>query len=407
MRRPTLPARPASDVTLGVPVVQPVFINRISAFLPHDPVGNEQMEARLGLVGGKPSRARKLILRSNGIQQRHYAIDPHSGQPSMSNAQVSAAAIRGLVGGDFQLSDLDCLVAGSASPDQVMPGHAVMVQGELGNPPCEVVSTAGICLCGMTALKYAWMSVASGESRNAVACGSEVASTLMLARNFTGEYESRVEQLENQPEIAFEKDFLRWMLSDGAGAVLLQGQPNTVGLSLRVDWIDIFSFADQMPPCMYAGAEMQDGQLQGWSRFDGAERNRRSLMAIKQNVKLLNDNIVKYTVEETLKRIMARRELSAAAIDYFLPHYSSEFFRERLAVGLANAGLPIPQERWFSNLTRKGNTGAASIFIMLDELFRSGQLRSGQRLLCYVPESGRFSSAFMQLTVVGQDGDKP
>lgn len=386
-------------------MVQPVFINRISAFLPHAPVDNEQMEARLGLVGGKPSRARKLILRSNGIQQRHYAIDPHSGQPSMNNAQVSAVAIRGLLGGDFQLSDLDCLVAGSASPDQVMPGHAVMVQGELGNPPCEVVTTAGICLCGMTALKYAWMSVASGESRNAVACGSEVASTLMLARNFSGEYESRVEQLESQPEIAFEKDFLRWMLSDGAGAVLLQGQPNSSGLSLRIDWIDIFSFADQMPPCMYAGAEMEDGQLQGWSRFDGDERNRRSLMAIKQDVKLLNDNIVKYTVEETLKRIMVRRELHAADIDYFLPHYSSEFFRERLAVGLANADLPIPQERWFTNLTSKGNTGAASIFIMLEELFNGGQLHSGQRLLCYVPESGRFSSAFMHLTVVGQDGD--
>ena len=79
--------------------------------------------------------------------------------------------------------------------------------------------------------------------------------------------------------------------------------------------------------------------------------------------------------------------------------------RERLAVGLANAGLSIPQERWFTNLTSKGNTGAASIFIMLDELFKSGSLRSGQRLLCYVPESGRFSSAFMHLTVVGQDGD--
>jgi len=172
VKRPTLPARLASEVTRGSPVVQPVFINRISAFLPHEPVDNEQMEARLGLVGGKPSRARKLILRSNGIQQRHYVIDPQTGEPSMSNAQVSAAAIRGLFGGDFQLENLDCLVASSASPDQVMPGHAVMVQGELGNPPCEVVTTAGICLCGMTALKYAWMSVASGESRNAVACVS-------------------------------------------------------------------------------------------------------------------------------------------------------------------------------------------------------------------------------------------
>ncbi|MGL4317763.1 MAG: beta-ketoacyl-ACP synthase III [Pseudomonas sp.] len=382
-------------------MVQPVFINRISAYLPFEPVDNEQMEERLGLVGGRPSRARKLVLRRNGIQQRHYVIDPLSGEPAMNNAQISAAAVRGLAGAGFDLGELDCLVASTSSPDQVMPGHAVMVHGELGNPPCEVATTAGICLCGMTALKYAWMSVASGESRNAVACGSEVASTLMQARNFNAEYESRVDELESHPEIAFEKDFLRWMLSDGAGAVWLQGQPNARGLSLRIDWIDVLSFADQMPPCMYAGADMQDGQLVGWSRYDADERGRRSVMAIKQDVKLLNENIVKYTVEETLRRIMQRRELRVADIEHFLPHYSSEYFREPLAAGLANADLPIPQERWFTNLTSKGNTGAASIFIILEELFNGGRLRSGERLLCYVPESGRFSSAFMHLTVVG------
>lgn len=384
-------------------MVAPVFINRISASLPHGPVDNEQMEARLGMVGDKPSRARKLVLRRNGIQQRHYVIDPLTGEPSMSNAQLSAAAIRGLVADDFALDSLDCLVASTSSPDQLMPGHAVMVHGELGNPPCEVATTAGICLCGMTALKYAWMSVASGESRNAVACGSEVASTLMQARNFNAEYDSRVEELENHPEIAFEKDFLRWMLSDGAGAVLLQDRANAHGLSLRVDWLDILSFADQMPTCMYAGGEIVDGKLRGWSRYDADERARQSVMAVKQDVKLLNDNIVKYTVEEALRRIMARRELRVADIDWFLPHYSSEFFRDRLAVGLTNVGLPIPQERWFTNLTSKGNTGAASIFIILEELFNGGRLRSGQKLLCYVPESGRFSSAFMHLTVVGNE----
>lgn len=384
-------------------MTQPVFINRISAYLPFEAVDNEQMEERLGLVGGRPSRARKLVLRRNGIQQRHYVIDPVSGEPAMNNAQISAEAVRGLVGPGFDLGQLDCLVASTSSPDQVMPGHAVMVHGELGNPPCEVATTAGICLCGMTALKYAWMSVASGESRNAVACGSEVASTLMQARNFNAEYDSRVDELESHPEIAFEKDFLRWMLSDGAGAVWLQGQPNARGLSLRIDWIDVLSFADQMPPCMYAGADMQDGQLVGWSRYDADERGRRSVMAIKQDVKLLNENIVRYTVEEALRLIMQRRELRVADIEHFLPHYSSEYFREPLAVGLANADLPIPQERWFTNLTSKGNTGAASIFIILEELFNGGRLRSGERLLCYVPESGRFSSAFMHLTVVGNE----
>jgi 3-oxoacyl-[acyl-carrier-protein] synthase-3 len=59
----------------------------------------------------------------------------------------------------------------------------------------------------------------------------------------------------------------------------------------------------------------------------------------------------------------------------------------------------IPQEKWFTNLQEKGNTGAASIFIMLDELVNSGKLESGNKLLCFVPESGRFSSAYMLLTV--------
>lgn len=386
-------------------MVNPVFINRISAQLPLDAVSNDEMESRLGVVGERVSRARKLVLRSNGIQNRHYVIDPQTGLPGQTNAQLTADAVRGLAGDGFELSDLQCLVASTSSPDQTMPNHGVMVHGELGNPACEVVSTSGICLCGVSALKYAWMSVALGQTENAVACGSEVASVLMRAQNFEGEIESKLEQLETLPEIAFEKDFLRWMLSDGAGAVLLENKPNARGLSLRIDWIDIVSFADQMPVCMYAGADMGEQGLVSWSRMSAQERIDTSVMAIKQNVKLLNENIVRYTVEEALKRVIPKYALSVEAIDHFLPHYSSEFFRDRLVVGLANVGLPIPQERWFTNLTSKGNTGAASIYIILEELFNQKRFKAGERILCYVPESGRFSSAFMHLTVVeGVDG---
>ena len=79
---------------------------------------------------------------------------------------------------------------------------------------------------------------------------------------------------------------------------------------------------------------------------------------------------------------------------------SSEYFRPTFVDSLATVGLPIPQQRWFTNLTVRGNIGSASIFIMLDELVRSARLSAGQRILCFVPESGRFSSAFMHLTVV-------
>jgi 3-oxoacyl-[acyl-carrier-protein] synthase-3 len=63
-------------------------------------------------------------------------------------------------------------------------------------------------------------------------------------------------------------------------------------------------------------------------------------------------------------------------------------------------GFAIPAERWFTNLTRKGNTGSASIFVILEELFHSERLKEGQKLLCFIPESGRFSIAYLMLTVV-------
>jgi 3-oxoacyl-[acyl-carrier-protein] synthase-3 len=375
------------------------YITRSAVCLPNPPVENDQVETILGQVGERPSRARRVVQRSNGIRRRYYVIDPATGKPNYTNASLTATAVRGLVGDGFKLDDLACLVCGTSNPDQLMPNHAVMVHGELGAPVCEAVATAGVCLSGATALKYGWMSVASGGTRNAVVTGSEVASLVLLAQNYAVERANGVPVLEADSELAFERDFLRWMLSDGAGALLLEPEPRH-GLNLRVDWIDIFSYAHELPACMYMGAEKQsDGTLRGWMGYPAGERGANSVFTLKQDVRLLNDSVVDYTLVKPLQRVIAQRSLSARAVDWFLPHMSSEYFRVPVADGIARAGLPIPAERWFTNLEWVGNVGSASIYIMLDELLKSGKLREGQHLLCFVPESGRFSSGFIYLTV--------
>jgi 3-oxoacyl-[acyl-carrier-protein] synthase III len=373
-----------------------VFLTRTGAFLPFAPVGNDAIEDVLGRVGGKPSRVGRVVLRSNGIRLRHYAIDRATGEPAFSNAQLTAAAIRAL--GD--IGKVDCLATGTSLADQLIPSHAVMVHGELGWPRLEVVSCAGVCLSGTAALKHAWLSVRAGEARRAVATGSELASPILLARNFNAEVEHRVQALEERPEIAFEKDFLRWMLSDGAGAVLLENEPRGP-LSLRIDWIELSSAAHELPACMYAGAEQRaDQSLRGWMQVPSAEWRERSIFAVKQDVRLLNENIARVTLREPLAEIVARRKLRADQIDWFLPHLSSEYFVQPALAALAAAGLPIPRERWFSNLASKGNTGSAAPYILLDELFRSGRILPGHKLLMFVPESGRFASGFVFMEAV-------
>ncbi|HET7922796.1 MAG TPA: beta-ketoacyl-ACP synthase III, partial [Gammaproteobacteria bacterium] len=371
------------------------YITNLSAFLPNAPVGNDDMEAVLGMVNGQPSRARRIILRSNGIKSRHYVLDPATGRATHTNAQLTAEAVRGLANGHFKLNDIDLLACGTTFADQLVPSHTNMVHGELGIPPCENVFTSGVCISSTLALKYAMLSVAAGESAHAVSAGSETPSVVMHARNFQIESDAQIAALESNGAMAFQKDFIRWMLSDGAGAALIEPQPASTGLSLRLDWIVERSYANEQPACMYGGAEkLDDGRLRGWPAYDPEEWATRSVFTLKQDVKQLNEHVMHYTVERPLLDIAKLKALRAEDVDWFLPHYSSHYFRERVREHMLKAGFDVPYERWFTNLYTKGNTGAASIYIMLEELFHSGKLQVGQRLLCYVPESGRFNTAW-------------
>ena len=150
---------------------------------------------------------------------------------------------------------------------------------------------------------------------------------------------------------------------------------------------------------MYAGGEKNsDGSITGWRSLAG--RAGAHSFLVKQDVKLLNREIVHTIVNRALPSVVAKYGISPDEIDWFLPHYSSDYFRQSLHDRMGEVGFSIPQERWFSNLATKGNTGSASIYIMLEELFHSGRLKRGERILCMIPESGRFSVAYMLLRAV-------
>jgi len=379
-----------------------VHIVGMGRFLPNAAVENDSAEARLGAVGGRPSRARRVTLRNNGIRTRHYAIDPDTGEATHTNAQLTTAAVRdALERTGWTVTDLDLLACGTSSPDQLKPGHAPMVHGELGGGPLEAVSTAGVCCAGMAALKYAWMMLRAGGAKRAAATGSENASSFMVARNFPGESEDAVTAGEARAGLAFEQDFLRWMLSDGAGAALLDTRRGSGPIALRIDWIEGVSLAHELPACMYSGAIRDaEGRLRGWREAASpVAAAREHYFTVKQDARLLDEHLPRLVSADTFGRALARHGLVGADVDWFVPHYSSDYFRPRLAARLAEIGHAIPDERWFSNLDRVGNVGSASIYLALEELLRSGRLSRGQRILAFVPESARFSAYYMQLTV--------
>jgi 3-oxoacyl-[acyl-carrier-protein] synthase-3 len=200
-----------------------VYITGAASFFPNLPVPAQQIERILGQVEGALSPRKKDFLRRiSGIQSRYYAIDPATGKVTHSNAQLTAAAIQELLERTgTESSGIDLLACGTSSPDQLIPSHASMVHGILRWPPCEIVSTAGVCCSVMTAMKYALNGLLAGNSKRAVVTGSELASPVLTAKQF--EFVNSEQSVEE--EVSLGREFLRFMLSDGASAILLEPDP--------------------------------------------------------------------------------------------------------------------------------------------------------------------------------------
>ncbi|MGN6647587.1 MAG: beta-ketoacyl-ACP synthase III [Cytophaga sp.] len=376
-----------------------VYITKTASFFPNDPISNDEMEEYLGLINEKNSKSKRIVLRNNGIKRRFYAIQK-DGTATHTNAQMASLAIRKLFNDKADgLKSIELLSCGTSSPDQMMPSHAVMVHGWLPETNAiEVVSPSGVCCAGMHALKYAFLSVRSGEVSTAVASASERLSRILRSDTFEDEVQKLLE-LEENPSISFEKEFLRWMLSDGAGAFLLSDKPNTDGLSLRIDWMEAVSYAHQVEACMYmASDKLEDGTLKSYMDYTPEEVVSKSILSIKQDVKLLSKHIIEFGYDK-LKASLDKHGQSVNEITHFLPHMSSEFFKNKIADKLAENGMAIPEEKWFTNLSTVGNVGAGSIYLMVDELFNSGKLKKDEKILLLVPESSRFSYVFAMLTV--------
>lgn len=348
-----------------------VFITRTSSFLPNEAVENDNMEQILGMVGGHPSRVRSIILRQNGIKKRYYSLD-REGKIVYTNAELTAIAVNKLFDQAISFKDIGLLACGTSLPDQLFPSHAVMTHGLLGNKPIDLLSPSGVCCAGMHAFKHAYLSVLSGMSQNAVSTGSELVSPVLRADNFEEEYKM-LSLVEEKPIIAFEKDFLRWMLSDGAGAFLFENRCRG-DLSLRIDWLESISYANELEVCMYAGAIFENERFKSWKEADPLEWGRESYFAVKQDTRLLGAHVIEKGVDFVCENL-CKHDIGFNEIDYVLPHISSMYFFDKLKKGFEMKGYPVADGQWFLNLPYVGNVGSASIYLMLDELFHSGKLK--------------------------------
>ena len=375
-----------------------VFITATASFFPNNPIDNNSIEDYLGLISGQHSRVKNLVLRQNGIKNRYYALNTKQ-EMTHTNAELAVNSINRLLS-DKNLNEksIELLSCATANADQLMPSHASMVHGLLKNKPLEIFSASGICLSGIQALKIAYWAIKSGEKRNAICSASELPSAGLLSKNYDIEYASCC-KLGTSPYMALEKDFLRFMLSDGASAVFLQDTPENQK-ALKIEWIEMVSYANELPTCMFAGAEKrEDGELKGWKEFDNEDYINRSLFTLKQDIKLLGKELLPHWVDH-IENSLSKHGISLEEINHVLRHASSMIIYKNLIAEIQSRNIIFDEKRWYTNLPQVGNIGSAAIFAILDEFWKTHELKSGEKILLLVPESGRFSYGTVLLSVV-------
>ncbi len=369
--------------------MQTVYINSIGKFLPGPAISNDSLTNYLGPLDKRQSLIQKKALKQNKIVGRHYALN-QQGEHQYTVVKMAKLALKeALLKSEVNLKDIQSLICGTSQGDLLAPGLSSYLHHSIPEmPTLDVASFSSFCASSMMALKMACSQIRSKEKQNAIVCASEFPSRFMHEKFL------RNSQTSNDVE------FLRWMLSDGAAAMILEDKPNEHHLSFRVDYIDLMSYANIRPLCMYAGAKYNDNALtQHWSSFsDMTTAKQEGVFYLHQNFKLLS-KIVPIGFNRYLQ-LVDQGLISPSEISRFLVHFSSGIFHQQLLDVANHAGAPLDPGKIFTNLYTKGNTGSAALFIMLEELFHSGELKNGDKLVCMVPESGGFIISYLVLTCV-------
>ncbi|GAA1937438.1 hypothetical protein GCM10009775_31820 [Microbacterium aoyamense] len=377
-----------------MPATATAYLTGFGSYLPGDPVDNDGIVARLGGEDAVTERIRRRILADNGIRQRHYALDEH-GEPTELNEELAVKALRAALDDrGIAASDLRMLACATTMGDVLVPGFGSMVHGRLGGGPMQVLSASGVCASSLSALDAAVSKIRLGDHPRAAVVGSELSSRSLRQRRFDG------------VRAGMDAHFLRWMLSDGAGAVIVEFQPHPSRPSLRVDWVRQVSLAHEHDVCMRAGMAGDEPAVGGtWQDVPVDDAQAAGMFVLRQDVGDLDD-LAQAGIAQ-FEELVDIGLVDVKHLDHVVCHYSTNLFRDVAFEALQRRIPTLDTDRWYSNLETRGNTGSASIFIALEEAWLTGRFQPGETILLAVPESGRFSFAFAHLTVVAPPEGAP
>lgn len=272
------------------------------------------------------------------IRERTGIIKRHIVEPGRVCSDLAEpAARRAMEAARVGPEDIDLIVVGTTTPDQVFPSTACLLQRRLGIHGCAAFDVQAVCTGFIYALAVADKFIRTGAARCALVVGSEVLSRIL-------DWNDRNTCV---------------LFGDGAGAVVLQAasEPGIMVAKLHAD--GNYKELLEVP----AGIGLGFDETQGCRPYMTMQGNEVFKFAVRTLGRI---------VTETLDSVGMRK----SDVDWLIPHQANI----RIIQATARK-LNLPMERVVVTVDEHGNTSAASIPLALDVAVRDGRIRRGENLL--------------------------
>lgn len=351
------------------------------SYLPGEPVTIDEVDFFLGELNRAPVRIQKWLKRMKllmkemlEVEYYHFAIDPETREFTDDNITMSVKCARkALTMAALQPSDLDLIIYGSAHQDQ-MPTASVRIQEALGIEQCGELSIHANCTSAYKGVVLAHDLLKTGRYKNALVISSSISSSELRSEYY------------HQEILKKEEVFLRYFLSDGAGAIVLQTEEGmTGGLYLENSYME--SIGGKKP------ASMLNHRPAYW--INPRDEYEQGLHHLSQ---MFNEQLREHFHEKEgsvfyqgLKRMLGRYPIDREKIRFFQVNFPSRHISEIVLEECENLG--IPRSAFYSKMASMGYVGPPMVFICLDKIMREEELSKGDLVLSFVTEVSKFMQA--------------
>jgi 3-oxoacyl-[acyl-carrier-protein] synthase-3 len=276
------------------------------------------------------------IVQRTGIRERRIAA------PGEAASDLALHAARqALARAQVEPGEIDLIVVGTTTGDMVVPTTANLLQQQLGCRPVGSLDLHAACAASIYSLSVGAQYIATGKHRTVLCVGTEVLS--------------RVTDWTDRGTCI--------LLADGAGAAVLRAGDGDHGL-IDADLYSDGRYGELL--CLPAGG----------SRLPAS----RGTVDDRQHyIKMKGGEVFKVAVRlfgECAEQMLSRHGLTAQDLALLIPHQANLRLIEAAA-----RRIDLPMEKVVVNVDRYGNTGAASVYVALEEAWSTGRLHEGDLVL--------------------------